>query len=74
MSYWLCKNCGEKCCVNEELGRLRAENARLKDELREVRKDIIANATDTLWSHEGLPMTIVDRIDHALNDGEADKR
>ena len=54
---------------DDELERLRDENEKLRaasrvlrDCLKEVEKDICANAQDTLWCHEGYAMTIVDRI------------
>ena len=45
----------------------RATIERLTLTLIEVKKDIEANAEDTLWVHGGLPMTICDRIDIELD-------
>ena len=45
-----------------KIEQLRAASKVLRDCLKEVEKDICANAQDTLWCHEGYAMTIVDRI------------
>jgi uncharacterized protein (DUF849 family) len=37
MSYWKCKNCGEDCCVREEITRLREERDAYREALESIR-------------------------------------
>jgi hypothetical protein len=40
LSYWKCKNCGENCCINDELSTIRQENKALLEGCRLYRDDI----------------------------------
>jgi hypothetical protein len=42
----------------------------LTETLVEVKADIEANAADTLWCAKNMPVTIVDKIDMAIGDGQ----
>lgn len=60
--------CKEIDQLRAELAACQKERDRYRRALREVQKDVVAMASDTVWTHDCASMTAVERIESALGE------